>query len=88
MMQTTKAMRDRIKELATPERDDFDRAVNLLLADFEAQQALLQRARDFISDDLNTYFDADGARLKIFKNFDLEVQHTIVIECDHMLTAA
>ena len=34
-MQTTKAMRDRIKELATPERDDFDRAVNLLLADFE-----------------------------------------------------
>lgn len=37
-MQTTKAMRDRIRELATPERDDFDRAVNLLLSDFETPQ--------------------------------------------------
>jgi len=26
---------DRIRELATPERDDFDRAVNMLLTDFE-----------------------------------------------------
>lgn len=37
-MQTTKEMRDRIRELATPERDDFDRAVNMLLSDFEQQQ--------------------------------------------------
>lgn len=37
-MQTTKAMRDQIRELATPERDDFDRAVNMLLSDFEKQQ--------------------------------------------------
>lgn len=37
-MQTTKEMRARIKELATPERDDFDRAVNMLLTDFETQQ--------------------------------------------------
>ena len=34
-MQTTKAMRDRIRELATPERDDFDRAVNMLITDFD-----------------------------------------------------
>lgn len=31
-------MRDQIRELATPERDDFDRAVNMLLSDFEKQQ--------------------------------------------------
>lgn len=63
-MQTTKAMRDRIKELATPERDDFDRAVNMLLADFEAQTAALKKARDFLAADLATYFDADGERIK------------------------
>ena len=37
-MQTTKELRARIKELATPERDDFDRAVNMLIADFETPQ--------------------------------------------------
>lgn len=37
-MQTTKEMRIRIRESATPEQDDFDRFVNMLLDDFEAQQ--------------------------------------------------
>jgi hypothetical protein len=34
-MQTTKEMRARIRELTMLERDDFDRAVNMLLEDFE-----------------------------------------------------
>lgn len=37
-METTKEMRARIKDIATPERDDFDRAVILLLQDFETPQ--------------------------------------------------
>ena len=35
-MKSTQAMRDRIRELATPERDDFDRAVLAVVDDLEA----------------------------------------------------
>lgn len=33
--QSTRAMRDRARELASPPRDDFDRAVLMILDDFE-----------------------------------------------------
>src|SRR3990167_1828958 len=43
--ETTEAMLARIRELATPERDDFDRAVNLLLGHFDRLKlAVDQRA--------------------------------------------
>jgi hypothetical protein len=52
-MQTTKAMRDRIRELATGE-DDYDRAVLLLLDDFEGKIANtdgpMVRARKIVED--------------------------------------
>lgn len=37
-MQTTKEMRQRIRELAAPQSDDFGRAVCMLLDDFEMPQ--------------------------------------------------
>lgn len=46
--QTTPKMRARIRELAT-ERDDFDRAVLMLLDDFEAEEALKQAVRQSVS---------------------------------------
>ena len=52
-MQTTKAMRDRIRELMTGE-DDYDRAVLLLLDDFEGKMANtdgpMVRARKIVED--------------------------------------
>ena len=35
-MKSTQAMRDRIRELSAPERDDYDRAVLCVLDDLEA----------------------------------------------------
>jgi len=34
-LRSTRAMRERIRELANPPRDDFDRAVNAVLHDLE-----------------------------------------------------
>lgn len=34
-MESTEAMRDRVKELASPIRDDYDRAVLCVLRDFD-----------------------------------------------------
>lgn len=42
-MKTTPEMIARIRELATPPRDDFDRAVLLLADDADAFQAALRR---------------------------------------------
>ena len=46
---STPEMRGRIRELATPARDDFDRAVLIVLDDFErlaAVRAALKRAKE------------------------------------------
>lgn len=43
-MKSTKEMRERARELATPPRDDFDRAVLYVLDDFDALSALPQPA--------------------------------------------
>lgn len=48
-MQSTKSMRDRARELASPPRDDFDRAVLAILDDFDilaARVELLREAHD------------------------------------------
>ena len=45
MMKSTPAMRARIRELMSNEQDDYDRAVECLLNDFEALEAALQAAQ-------------------------------------------
>ena len=42
---STAAMRARIRDLATPDRDDFDRAVLLVLSDFERLLAFYEARR-------------------------------------------
>lgn len=42
IMDSTEAMRARVKELATPARDDYDRAVLCVLRDFDKIEAALR----------------------------------------------
>lgn len=48
-MKSTQAMRDRIRELMAQERDDYDRAVECVLDDFEALLAKLVERRAWLN---------------------------------------
>ena len=49
MMKSTPAMRARIRELMSNEQDDYDRAVECVLDDFEALEAALRVFADPLS---------------------------------------
>ena len=46
-MKSTPAMRARIRELMNNEQDDYDRAVECVLDDFEALEAALRKVRSY-----------------------------------------
>jgi hypothetical protein len=49
-MKSTPAMRARIRELMSNEQDDYDRAVECVLDDFEALEAVLRQIIDSVHD--------------------------------------
>ena len=64
-----------VTAMAPHVKDTCDQAANVI----EAKDVELRAARKLISDDLETYFDEDGERLKDFEDFDL-TKHTAMLD--------
>ena len=69
--ETTEAMRARIRELATPERDDFDRAVNLLLGHFDRLKLAVDQ-RAYVLDTIITNLKHGSTAAQILEWFESE----------------
>ena len=69
--ETTEAMLARIRELATPERDDFDRAVNLLLGHFDRLKLAVDQ-RAYVLDTVITNLKHGSTPAQILEWFEAE----------------
>ena len=78
--ETTEAMRARIRELATPERDDFDRAVNLLLGHFDRLKLAVDQ-RAYVLDTVITNLKHGSTPAQILEWFESEGRSIITSHC-------